>query len=226
MIKTLISLTLAFSVLTSLKAQAKVFELPFMKFSLPDHWQCKTEKAETICTSKQAYETKQTAIVINAKETTPVETIESFYQQLAKPKGMSTVKEIKYVQIGNTKWIEAHQVNSELPNYDTYYWLTRVQNIAVLITYSFATKYSANFEPLAKTLAPSFQLNLVEIDKLSKLAKMAQVQTPEPLVTTEVSPAVQPESFIAKASKVLKSNSTLLVISLCIILLIVALILR
>lgn len=225
MIKTAIAFAFTFFLFTSIKVEAKVFELPFMKFNLPDHWQCRTEKAKTTCSSTIGYETKQTAILINAKETTPAETMESFYQQLSKPKGVGSVKEIKYVQIGNTKWVQAHQINSELPNYDTYYWMTRVQNIAVLITYSFATKYSANFAPLAASLAPTFQLNLAEIDRLSKLVQMAQTQ--DQLVATTPPPqAAQSESMAIKANKLLKSNYTLPLIVLCIIIIVIALILR
>lgn len=222
----LLTFALAFSFLGALPAQAKVFDLPFMKFALPDHWNCRTEKAETLCSSSQAYETKQTAILINAKETTPAETIEIFYQQLAKPKGTGTVKDIKYVQIGDTKWIQAHHVNSELPNYDTIYWMTRENNIAILITYSFASKYSANFGPLAQSFPRSFQLNKAEIDRLSKLARMTQTQQAQPLIATETPTAPKKQSMASKTSEWLKEHYMIPLIALCVILIAVALFLR
>ena len=226
MIKLSIAFALAFSLFTSLKAEAKVFELSFMKFTLPDHWQCKTDKAETTCASTQNYETKQTAIIINAKETTPAETIESFYQQLSKPKGVGQVKDVKYVQIGDTKWVQAHHANSELANYDTFYWMTRVQNIAVLITYSFTSKYAANFAPLAQSMAPTFQLNKAEIDRLSKLVEVAETEANKQVKATEQPQAAPAESFAQKTNKVLKSNYTLPIIALCVILIVAALFLR
>ena len=205
-----------------------MIELPYMKLTLPDNWNCTTEKTETSCVSTQGHESKQTVVLINAKETTPAETMESFYQQLAKPKGVGTVKKVEYVQIGDTKWIQAHHSNSDLANYDTVYWMTRVQNIAILVTYSFLAKNASSLYPLAQSLPQSFQLNKAEIDRLSKVTQMAKAEG-QPVVSTETPAPIAPEakeSLATKASKLIKSGYMIPLIVLCVILILVALFLR
>lgn len=218
-------------------AQAKVIELPYMNFTLPNAWTCTTEKTETSCKSNQGTENKQAVILINAKETTPAETMESFYQQLSKPKGVGSVKKVAYVQVGQTKWIQAEHSNSELPNYNTIYWITRVQNIAVLVSYSYLAKYSNELMPLAIALPKSFSLNMAEISRLSQVAQMAQNQTAESTPSTaneaqQTSIAADPSqpqaslSLQEKVSNLFKSHYTWIFISLCVIIVLIALFLR
>lgn len=225
---------LAFALLTATAAEAKVIELPYMKFQMPDPWSCQTKKSETTCTSIQGNETKQSVVLINAKETTPAETLDSFYQQLSKPKGVGSIKKIEYVQIGDIKWIQAHHSNSELNNYDTYYWITRVENIAILVTYTYLAKFESTLAPLAQSLPKSFQLNLTEINRLSAAAKEAErIANMRPGDTPPEYPPPQfhkqeehKPSFSQQVSELLKSRYAIPVIMLCVIILIFALFLR
>lgn len=229
-----LALTAAFLFLSSFAAQAKVIELPYLKFNLPDTWVCTTDKTETICKSPQGSENKQAVVLINAKETTPAETIESFHQQLSKPKGIGTVKNIQYIKIGDEKWIQAHHSDSELPNYDTIYWITRVQNIAVLVSYSFLSKYSNTLYPLAQNLPRTFKLNLPEIARLSQITNVVQAQAPEnqPTAVTDrpkestIATPEQPKSLSQKVSNLLKSPYAIPIIVLCVIIGAFALFLR
>ena len=225
-----------FLLLFSFSVQAKVFELPYLKFSLPDSWNCQTQKTETTCQSNLGVENKQSVLLINAKETTPAETLESFHQQLSQPRGVGTVKKVEYIQVGDTKWVQAYHSNSELPNYETIYWITRVQSIAILVTYSFLSKYSKNLYPLGQKLPQSFQVNMAEVARLSKIAQMAQAQgqavtapsdTPSETAIAPPEPQKQePQSLGAKLSKLLKGPYGVMAVVLCVILIFIAFFLR
>ncbi len=139
-------------------ANAKLFQNSYVKFELPDNWQCNMEQTEWICKSADKNAAKEAVVILTAKEVGPLDTLAEYDNYLKKPKvavdvrGKSVTAQIKQIQrrtIKNFEWIDGLLLGSEIPNFYTRYLATTKSRIAVLVTFTahqrFYTKYSKDF---------------------------------------------------------------------------------
>jgi hypothetical protein len=149
---------LLFLILVPNFANAKLFQNSYVKFELPENWQCNMEQTEWICKSSDKNASREAVIILTAKEVGPLDTLMEYETYLKKPKvavdakGQSLSAQIKQVQrrtVKNHEWIDGLVLGSEIPNFYTRYLATTKSKIAVLVTFTahqrFYTKYSRDF---------------------------------------------------------------------------------
>lgn len=151
-------LSLSFVLLLSNLAHAKLFQNSYVKFELPDSWQCSMEQTEWICKSTDKSASREAIIILTAKEVGPLDSLMEYENYLKKPKvavdanGKSVPSQVKQIQrrsVKNHEWIDGLLLGSEIPNFYTRYLATTKSRVAVLVTFTahqrFYTKYSKDF---------------------------------------------------------------------------------
>ena len=139
-------------------ANAKLFQNSYVKFELPDNWQCNMEQTEWICKSADKTASREAIVILTAKEVGPLDTVTEYENYLKKPKvavgakGQSVTAQIKQIQrrtVKNHEWVDGLLLGSEIPNFYTRYLATTKSRVAVLVTFTahqrFYTKYSKDF---------------------------------------------------------------------------------
>jgi hypothetical protein len=155
--KTRLLLVIAAIVVPSF-AHAKLFQNSYVKFELPDNWQCNMEQTEWICRSVDKSSAREAIVILTAKEVGPLDTLTEYESYLKKPKvavdakGQSITAQIKQIQrrsVKNHEWVDGLLLGSEIPNFYTRYLATTKSRVAVLVTFTahqrFYTKYSKDF---------------------------------------------------------------------------------
>lgn len=146
-------------------AQAKRFRNAYVSFELPPNWSCKLEGSEWVCESDFAQKTKESIIILTAKEVGPTDSMPAYLAHLQTPRvipgrggtmNKSQVIHVKERMIGNQLWIDSMHLGSEVGHYFTRYVATIKERIAILITFSahkqHYTKYSADFIKAVESL--------------------------------------------------------------------------
>tara|TARA_B100001248_G_scaffold241870_2_gene208941 strand:- start:9014 stop:9706 length:693 start_codon:yes stop_codon:yes gene_type:complete len=139
-------------------AEAKLFQNSYVKFELPDNWQCQMQQTEWICRSSNRQSAREAIIILTAKEVSPQDTLTNYENYLRKPKvsvnskGKSipaTLKKLETRKIKNMEWVDGLLLGSEIPNFYTRYLATVKSKVAVLVTFTahqrHYTKYSRDF---------------------------------------------------------------------------------
>ena len=161
-------------------AGAKVFRNTYVQFDLPDQWNCSIERTEWICSSQNKVDSKESIIILTAKEVGPQDSFASYETYLRTPKQVqqlngkpipSQVKNVRIRKINDHQWVDSLHLGSEIPGYYTRYLATIKDKIAILVTLSahqkYYTKYSNDYfraveslrviapkDAMAKGLAP------------------------------------------------------------------------
>jgi hypothetical protein len=160
---------------------AKSFKNSYIKFNLPEKWDCQLNDKAYICRHKVATsclnnkenkdcineikKSKESIIVMTAKEKSSIDSIESYLNILKQPRKIqkkngptikSNVIHVKTVKINNQTWVDGMHLSSELPFFYTRYLASIKGNVAVLVTFSshklFYTQYSNDFFKSIKSL--------------------------------------------------------------------------
>lgn len=121
-------------------AGAAHFKNAYVSFDLPDKWTCGLEGTEWVCKPPTDASGKTAMIVIlTAKEVGPTDSPLLYQQHLedvAKTAGVETVQGPTTTVIGQSIWLDATFMNSELPNYRTRYLVRNEGDVGVLVTFS------------------------------------------------------------------------------------------
>lgn len=146
-------------------SEAKLFRNSYVQFELPDQWNCKLEGTEYTCSSLNPVDSKESIIVLAAKEMGPQDTLVEYERFLKTPKdskllsGKGVKSEVKFVkprQILGHPWVDGMHLGSEIPGYYTRYAATVKGTLAILVTFSahqkFYTKYAKDFIRAIETL--------------------------------------------------------------------------
>ncbi len=156
-------------------SQAKLFHNAYVQFELPDRWDCNIEGTEWICSSENRVDSKESIIILTAKEVGPQDSFPVYENYLKTPKQvqlangktvLSQVKNIRSRKINDQPWVDSLHLGSEIPGYYTRYLATIKDKIAILVTLSahqkYYTKYSNDYFKAVESLrviASKDQLN-------------------------------------------------------------------
>jgi hypothetical protein len=152
---------LAFS---SWSATARPFQNSYVKFDLPDTWNCNQEGPAWVCAPANSRDAREALIITTAKLTGPEDNLNSFYNYLRQPKtlvgrGSSSLSQpisIEKKKMGSLDWVQAVHIGSEVPNFTTRYLATVKDKLAILISFSadrdFENKYKPVFEKAIRSL--------------------------------------------------------------------------
>lgn len=115
-------------------------------FVLPTGWSCAQDGTETVCKPESGPLERRALIVAAAKVIGPNDNYEFFRTYLQGPRSIAGQKGgpplqtenrfLREMKIGETLWLESLQLNGELPNYFTHYWVAKESALSVLVTYS------------------------------------------------------------------------------------------
>lgn len=154
--------------------QSKEWRNAFISFEIPDRWRCLLEQTEWVCRSDDPKESKESIIILTAKEIGPVDTMVMYEAHLQNPIPLKLpggqilfsrpFKKPEKVQIRGLTWIDGFHLESEVPNYFTRYLATIKDRIAVLVTFSAYkddyARYSADFSRAIQSLTVIASKNL------------------------------------------------------------------
>lgn len=166
---------LAFSLLFSVSADAKLFRNAYVQFVLPSAWNCKLEGTEWVCNSRKKNDKTESIIILTAKEIGPKDNFAAYMKHLQTPrvlpgaKGKSVTAKIKQKPrkrgINGHQWIDSLHLGSEIPGYYTRYLATVKDRLAILVTLSahqrYYTKYSSDFFKAVESLRVVAAKNLL-----------------------------------------------------------------
>lgn len=144
-------------------AQAKSFENTYVKFEIPDDWQCSLEDTEYVCKPPAGLDGKYSMIVIlTAKEVGPMDSPQIYTQHLedvGRQAGVETVRAPTSTLIGQVIWLDAIYKNSEVRNYQTRYLARTEGNLGVLVTFSAHLSVADQAQAISDQIAKSVQVN-------------------------------------------------------------------
>jgi hypothetical protein len=139
-------------------ASAKIFKNAYIQFELPEQWNCTPEGTEWVCSSVNKIDSKESIIIMTAKEVGPQDTFLAYQNYLKMPKKifnvagkpvMSQIKNVRLRKINDQQWVDSLHLGSEIPGYYTRYVATIKDKLAILVSLSaFAnhyTRYSNDF---------------------------------------------------------------------------------
>ncbi len=170
----------AFTFCFALPSYGKMFRNTYVQFDLPDQWNCNIEGTEWVCSSQNKTDSKESIIILTAKEVGPQDSFGGYETYLRTPKQVqqlngkpvaSQVKNVRIRKINDHQWVDSLHLGSEIPGYYTRYLATIKDKIAILVTLSahqkYYTKYSNDYfraveslrviapkDAMAKGLAP------------------------------------------------------------------------
>jgi hypothetical protein len=156
-------LGLAFASVLAGQAQAKSFANTYVKFDIPDAWQCSLEGTDYVCQPPAGPDGKCSMIVVlTAKEVGPMDSPQLYIQHLedvGAKAGVETVQTPKSTLIGQVIWLDAIYWNSEVKNYQTRYLVRTEGNLGVLVTFSAHRSVVDQAQAISNQIAKSVEVN-------------------------------------------------------------------
>ena len=154
----------------SFTGESKTFRSQFMRFELPQNWDCKQEELDWACQPDNLAERNEVILVIVTK--TVDENDDNFdrYENILKtPKNMrdllgnSYMSQVKYTRrltIMDQVWVDSLHFGSEIPGFFTRYLASIKEKVAGLVTYSVAEtaypKWATEMDKVVNTLKIQF----------------------------------------------------------------------
>jgi hypothetical protein len=129
------------------------FRTGSFEFDLAPGWWCELEDSEYVCTPP-GQPPHPAIAVIAVKERSRGENLQAYEEHLKQPQkvsdraGGTVLSEVSYVKrsrLGQVEWVEALQLGSEVPNYDTYYLATTTSSLGILVTMSVHKDHAATY---------------------------------------------------------------------------------
>lgn len=153
------------ALLVSQPVQAKPYSTSYLRFDLPDTWNCELVQTEYVCSENGQTTNWRSIIIFTAKIEGPTDSLDQYFDHLRAPIPLSYKSENVVMSIPNlptritvagVEWVVGQHLNSEVPNYHTRYYATVHDGIAVLVTFSAHVSASQEafrlFEPSFRSL--------------------------------------------------------------------------
>ena len=147
------------------ESNAKIFRNAYVQFELPEQWNCNPEGTEWVCSSTNKIDSKESIIILTAKEVGPQDSFSAYQNYLKSPKVMrlpngksstSQVKNVRIRKINDHQWVDSLHLSSEIPGYYTRYVATIKDKLAILVSLSahssHYTRYSNDFFKAVESL--------------------------------------------------------------------------
>lgn len=145
-------------------AMARPYSTSYLSFELPDTWDCALEQTEFVCSEAGQTTNRRSIIIFTAKEQGSEDSLDQYFDHLRTPMilkdrtgkvlGTSTPDLPKRVPVNGIDWVIGQHAGSEVPNYNTRYYATVYDGIAVLVTFS---AYVSASEEAFRQFDPSFR---------------------------------------------------------------------
>jgi hypothetical protein len=129
------------------------FRAGSFEFDLAPGWWCELEETEYVCTPP-GQPPHPAIAVIAVKERSRADNLQAYEEHLKQRQketagavgtALSEVSYVKRSRLGHVEWVEALQLGSEVPNYDTYYLATTTSNLGILVTMSVHKDHAAAY---------------------------------------------------------------------------------
>ena len=129
------------------------FRAGSFEFDLAPGWWCELEETEYVCTPP-GQPPHPAVAVIAVKERSREDNLRAYEEHLKQRQNVtagaagtapSEVSYVKRSRLGHVEWVEALQLGSEVPNYDTYYLATTTSNLGILVTMSVHKDHAATY---------------------------------------------------------------------------------
>lgn len=143
---------------------ARPYSTSYLSFELPDTWECTLEQTEFVCSEAGQSTNRRSIIIFTAKEQGTQDSLDQYFDHLSTPMtlrdgtgkvlGTSTPELPKRVTVKGVEWVVGQHAGSEVRNYNTRYYATVHDGIAVLVTFSAHVSAS---EEAFRQFNPSFQ---------------------------------------------------------------------
>ncbi|EQC50546.1 hypothetical protein [Bacteriovorax sp. DB6_IX] len=152
-------------------ASGKTFTSNFTEFELPSGWKCDLEGSEWVCQSENKKRQKEAIIILAAKRRGKQDKLALYQAYLKQPKSfripggktqVSDPKNITARKIGDTKWVDALHLASEVPGFYTRYLAAVKGELGVAVTFSVAKDHYNDYKPI--------------FDKIIETLKMFNIQ--------------------------------------------------
>jgi LPXTG-motif cell wall-anchored protein len=147
-----IGIVCTFTCILPSKVHAKIFRNAYVQFELPEQWNCSPEGTEWVCSSINKVDSKESIIIMTAKEAGPQDTFAAYQNYLKLPKKlfsssgkpvMSQIKNVRLRKINDQQWVDSLHLGSEIPGYYTRYVATIKDKLAILVSLSaFSSHYT------------------------------------------------------------------------------------
>lgn len=141
----------------SLSVHAKTFQNSYVSFQVPDDWTCTQEGVAWTCTPQNPVSAKEAVIVLAAKVAGPEDNLTSFLNFLKQPKKIATKvgtpmpSLVMYAQqrtLGDTRWVQAQHLGSEIQDFYTLYLATVKDQLSILISFSAEKNHYKAYNPI------------------------------------------------------------------------------
>ena len=113
-------------------AQAKTFQNSYIRFEIPDNWNCAQEGIAWVCAPASSLDAREALIVVTAKVAGPEDNLAAYEKYLRKPKSLSTrsktasfsrLLSVDHKIISGQEWVEAvHFGGADRPRADDGSW--------------------------------------------------------------------------------------------------------
>ena len=140
----------------------------FLKFQIPDNWQCNLTSTVFICHSFGNLDAKKAVIVFTAKLKGPQDSLADYLQHLSSPLPSADPRQHvtsriisppKEYLINGRTWVDAIHSSSELKGYFTRYLGTVTDRLAVMVSLSVRSSDYASIGPTIFKIADSLMLS-------------------------------------------------------------------
>lgn len=121
------------------------FHSPFLGFEMPEGFTCKKNTGTYICLREDGPKMKDEVIVVSFKRAGPQDALPQYHAQMRQPRTirdknkvalLSQVLSVNDITANAVPWVESQHLNSEIEDYYTAYWVTKVGGVGMLIAYS------------------------------------------------------------------------------------------
>jgi hypothetical protein len=185
-------------------AHAADFRSAFLAFEMPDGFTCKKNVGTYICLDERGPKMKDEIIVVSFKRTGPQDTLEQYRAQMKQPRTifdknkmsiLSQVLSSTDITANAIPWIEAKHLNSEIQDYYTAYWVTKVGGVGMLISYSAEKNKKSEWERESEKIR-----NSLAVDGSAAQAVANQLQAMHPDLDGPQGGALQPVNMGGNSS--------------------------
>ena len=148
------------------EAGANTFSKCYIEFCLPESWSCEPENGRWLCQSKDEATKRDAIAVVYAKpQKEGTDDLANYKRYLAKPRTINDSSSIqskpffsREMQIFGHRWIDAFQLDSEVPDFYTRYLATVEADLGIAVQFSVRKDKYEDYRPGIEALVRSLRV--------------------------------------------------------------------
>ncbi|MBX7230857.1 MAG: hypothetical protein K1X29_02100 [Bdellovibrionales bacterium] len=185
-------------------SRANKLNTSYLSVEIPPHWSCKQIQSNWFCKPNQGPEEKSIHLIVSAKEASPEDTLSSMKRQLEEPKTLniekhtisSTFHWLKEISLSQHLWIQSLQFNREIENFFSYYLITIIDQMNMLLLLNVEKNKVQLLQPTIEMITQSIHLNNLSSHIKPVVPQPISVCSTQP---TESSTLCQPVEFSSES---------------------------